>query len=129
LKYLSLINIDFKFIIYTKQKELISEYEEILNGKIEIKNYIPRIDLIQDLSKMDFLINIQNGNKNDSPSKLIDYTLSTRPILNINSYSLNEKAIQKFLSGKYSNYNIALKDIDKYNIKNVTNQFLDLTNS
>lgn len=127
LKYLSSIKSDFKFIIYTKGNELLAEYEQVLKEKIEIRKYIPRLDLINELSKMDFLINIQNGNKKDYPSKLIDYTLSQRPVLNINSFTLNEKGIQEFFNGKYENYNIALKDVDKYNIKNVAKQFLDLS--
>ncbi len=127
LEYLALLDIDFKFIVYTRNKSLISDFKEILKEKIEIRDYIPRIDLLYELSKMDFLINIQNGNKKDYPSKLIDYSFTNRPILNVNSYSLNEEAITNFFKGDYSNWDIALKCIDKYDIKNVAKQFLDLT--
>ena len=41
------------------------------------------------MSKMDFLINLENLNKEQSPSKLIDYAISKRPIFSFNQNNFN----------------------------------------
>lgn len=123
LKYLSSLKLDFKFIVYTNSNDLLLEFRDQLQNKLEIRKYVPRTDLLFELSKMDFLINIQNGNKKDYPSKLIDYSLTKRPVLNINSFKLDESAINAFFNSDYSK-NIAYKDIEKFNITNVARQFL-----
>jgi hypothetical protein len=129
LTYLSKIKADFKFIAYTNKKGLISGFTERLSGKLEIREYIPRLQLIYELSRMDFLINIQNGNKKDYPSKLIDYTLTKRPVLEINSFVLDEAAIMAFFKRDFDSYNAALKNIDQYDIERVAEQFLGLLES
>jgi hypothetical protein len=96
---------------------------------------------------MDFLINLRNrsampsSNKNiddlqksipamppndyGSPSKIIDYLLTKRPILDISKDFSEVDFFQEFLSGKYKNQNIG-PDINQFDIKNVTDKFLDL---
>ena len=74
--------------------------------------------------KMDFLINLENEKSNQVPSKVIDYTLSKRPILSINKDNFNENEFLDFLNGKYDKA-IKIK-IEDYDIKNVVNQFEQL---
>ena len=120
---------DFEFIIYTNQQYLFEKYKKSLNGKIILKEYIERLQLIFEMSKVDFLVNVDTILDNHSnveaiPSKLIDYALSGKPILNLSSAGLDKALVLEFLEGNYSRQrNI---DLDRYNIKKVTAQFLAL---
>lgn len=125
LDYLVSTNKDFRFIVYTKQKELLAPYIDRLGSKLEIREFIPRDELLKVLSQCDFLLNIDNGKAKGRPSKLIDYALSGRPILSLNSSNVDKNLIDEFLSGDYSRkYEIG--DVEQFNIKNVAQQFLDL---
>ena len=92
-----------------------------------IKDYIPREELLYNLSQMDFLVNLQNNTNVQVPSKLIDYCLARRPILDISSvFSKMEKEnVDAFLGGNYIKRHEMI-DIEQYNIKNVGNAFLKL---
>lgn len=119
---------DFLFINYTMQPEWYKKYEKLLNGKIELRKYIDRNDLIFELSKADFLINIDSvfdktSNTEALPSKLIDYALAGRPILNIKSNNLDREKVLAFLSGDYSSARVI--DITRFNIKKVAESFLN----
>lgn len=122
--YLSNIDIQFKFIVYTNTPALIDEYKVKLYGKLDVREYIPREDLLKTLNEMDFLVNFDNNTNVQVPSKLIDYALSGRPILNIRS-PLEPAAIDQFLKGDYS-AKYVVDDIQKYSIENVVRQFLEL---
>lgn len=124
LEYLVKLNMSFKFIVYTKDVSIFPNYIKLLGSKIEIRPYITRDKLLLELSKMDFLINFENKSVVQSPSKLIDYALSKRPILNINCTTLNEIKFIEFISGNYSSQDSI--EIDKYNIETVAQQFINL---
>lgn len=129
LEYLSQLKKDFKFIIYTNLDSgdtlsILSPYKEKLGDKLELRPAIPRLDVIQELSKMDFLINFNNKTINQSPSKIIDYALTTRPFINISSTELDVCTFEEFLNRNYKN--AYLIDIEKYNIVNIANEFLKL---
>lgn len=125
LDFLYKSDIDFKFIIYTKQHSMLSEYKDKLGDKIEIKDYIPRLQLIENLSTMDFLLNLENGTDVQTPSKLIDYALTQRPILSLDSNNLDTEKLSEFLNCNYSKQRI-IADLEQYNIKKVAKQFIDL---
>lgn len=126
LDYLKEINKDFKFIVYTKNSSLIDNYIDALDSKLEVRPYIPREDLILEMSKADFLVNFSNSSSVQTPSKLIDYTLSGKPIMNINTnISLDTHLIQEFLEGNYSRQ-FKVENIEDYNIRNVADKFLKL---
>jgi hypothetical protein len=129
LDYLSKLKINFKFIIYTNFKELVIPYKKILKNKLEIKDTVERNQLIDELKKVDFLINLENVNSpNQAPSKLIDYSIISKPILSINTTSIDEKLINAFLSGDYTKQYI-VKNIEQYHISNIANKFLSLINN
>ena len=98
-----------------------------MKDKLEIRSYIPREDLLFELSKMDFLVNIVNLSGVQQPSKLIDYALTKRPTINISSdFTNNEKIVfNEFLKGDYF-HQYTIQNIEKYNIENVAYQFLEL---
>lgn len=130
--YLLSINIDFKFIIYTdfnntSTMEILRSYEKELGEKLVVNDKIPRLDVITELSKCDFLLNINNISGVQAPSKLVDYTLSKRPIFEMTPGAFDPIKFDSFLHGNYSN-SLSI-DITSFNITNVTNQFLSLMNS
>lgn len=119
-------NMPFKFICYTKtvfEEEIVRK----LGDKLEVRDYIPREELLLELSKMDFLINLPNKSGVQQPSKLIDYALTKRPILSVSSDMTDEEKSNciEFLNGVYTHQYI-VPEIQRYNIKNVANQFLEL---
>ncbi len=126
LDVLSTIDEDFRFIVYTSSSGLISEYKDVLKNKLEINNYIPRDQLLDVLKRSDFLLNIENGTNIQSPSKLIDYALSDRPILSINSQNIDIDKLKSFLHRDYRN-SLEIDNLEQYDIKNVVQQFLNLT--
>lgn len=128
LDYLCTIEQDFKFIVYTKGKGLLQPYMDRLKDKIEIRNYVPREQLLFELSKMDFLINVANKSGVQQPSKLIDYALTKRPVLNVSSDFPDVERINldEFLHGCYE-HRQRIDNVEQYNIVNVSNKFLELT--
>jgi hypothetical protein len=127
LDFLSTLTIDFKFIVYTNQKDYYSKYTDVLSEKLELRMYVDRITLIYEMSKVDFLVNVDTildaDNKIEAiPSKLIDYALSERPILNISSNKLDEEKVLKFLEKDYSGRRVINKS--DFDIKLVSSKFL-----
>lgn len=126
LDYLSSLNKDFKFIIYTKNHSLVKPYLKKMGSKLIVRPYLTRNELLKEMKGVDFLINLENPSAVQSPSKLIDYAISGRPVLSINSNTiLNTHKIDDFLEGNYSNA-LSTIDIKQYDIKNIAISFLSL---
>jgi glycosyltransferase involved in cell wall biosynthesis len=120
---------NFLFIAYANEQEWFEKYKNDLKNRIEIRGYIDRLTLIYEMSKVDFLVNVDTimdskSNIEAVPSKLIDYALSGRPILNINSNNLDIEKVKAFLSGDYSKARFI--DISKYDITLVAKKFTSL---
>ena len=123
LEYLSTVEKDFRFVVYTRFDNLLSDFKEKLGSKLIVKSPIPRSELIEELRKMDFLVNISNANSpNQLPSKLIDYGIVGRPILDINPQNPDKKQIDDFLNGDYSSA-LQIENIQDYHISNVADKF------
>ena len=73
---------------------------------------------------MDFLVNFDNNTDEQIPSKLIDYAVTGRPVLNITK-NIDFNAVNDFLNAKYEK-KMKFYDLKKYDIKNVVKQFLEL---
>lgn len=114
----------FRFVIYTPQRDLLEEAKKKLGNKLEIRSYIPRQKLLMKLSEMDFLVNFDNNVETQLPSKLIDYAITGRPVLNIKQGSDFAELVD-FLKGDYSG-KMELPDPDQYDIRNVSKQFLSI---
>ena len=128
LEYLSTLeNQDFTFVIYTRNTEFLNDYIEILGKKMNVKDYIPREKLLEAIAKADFVIDFKNKKNLQIPSKLIDYALLGKPILSIATNDFSKKGFDQFLNGNYKNKMI-IENIEQYNIKNVANKFLLLSN-
>lgn len=124
LDYLTtLTNKEFQFTIYTKNKEWFSRYKSSMGNKLILKDYVDREKLIYELSQMDFLVNLLNSGSVQAPSKLIDYYLTKRPIIDISSCFSEKDCFDAFLDGNYENRHEAM-DISQFDINNVGEQFL-----
>lgn len=126
LEYLCTVKEDFRFYVYTKNLESVGRFKSRLNEKLILNGYIPRKELIFQLSQMDFLINLTNHTKAQLPSKLIDYGLSGRPILDISTPFQEADQFSSFIKRDYSRAH-AIENIQQYNIKNIAEQFISLT--
>jgi hypothetical protein len=131
LDYLKNYADNFLFIVYTNQPEWFEKYKNDLKSRIEMRGYIDRLSLIYEMSKVDFLVNVDTildsqSNIEAVPSKLIDYALSGRPILNIISNNPDIEKLKAFLSGDYTGARTI--DISIYDIKLVANKFTSLHN-
>jgi hypothetical protein len=126
IKVLKEIGKPFKFHVFGgNAKAVLNEVVKGYENEIILHDAIPRSKLLYKLSEMDFLINLDNGTHLNTPSKLIDYALAKRPILNINPIHPNKEKIITFLKGKHSEA-IIIEDIQAYNIKNIATKFLNL---
>lgn len=126
LDYLLRLKKKFKFIVYTPNDSILLPFKEALGVKMEIREIIPREELLKILSQMDFLLNFDNNTGTQLPSKLIDYSIAGRPVLNITS-EMDFSVILEFMNGDYSKKMI-LKSPEYYDIYQVAEQFIRLQN-
>ncbi|MCC5927637.1 MAG: glycosyltransferase [Cyclobacteriaceae bacterium] len=124
-RYLLSKNIDFTFYVYTQNHSLLAEYEKKHPDKIIQKKYINRLELLKELSKMDFMLNYENKGNTQTPSKLIDYAILDKPILSIQVGNLDTELVDQFMKGDYSRKYI-VGDVEQYRIEHVINKFLEL---
>ena len=123
---------DFRFVIYTNLKDydsydLIKPYVREFGNKLIIHDFVQREECIFELSKADFLVNIGNRHEEvSSPSKLIDYRLTQRPIYSFQSGKFDYAEFEMFLNGDYRLDISKSIDFEKYNVKNTAKDFLEL---
>jgi hypothetical protein len=127
LEHLVNTDLDFRFYIFTKIRHMVEPYMEKAKGRIILSDYIPREALLKHLSEMDFLVNITYDPAYQVPSKLIDYLITERPILNID-YELDTNNVDRFLRGDYSGRFSALQ-LSRYDIATVAQKFTALAES
>jgi len=118
------IKIPFRFYVFTNEQQLLDKYVKVLEEKLIVSGYIPRDELMTRLNKMDFLLNFDNNTDLNIPSKLIDYAIIGRPVLNIDR-KFRCESLRSFLEGDYTGKMI-LPEPQKYHIRNITKQFLEL---
>jgi hypothetical protein len=81
---------------------------------------------MQELDKLDFVVNLENENlPGQIPSKLIDYAILRKPILNIVPNNPNMELISEFLNGNFSN-SLVIENPEQYHITNVYRSFMSL---
>ena len=76
---------------------------------------------------MDFLINFENTSNNQTPSKLIDYAISGRPICSISTANFKSNIFDEFMTGNFENETIV--NLTDYDIKKVVKQYLSIESS
>lgn len=124
LDFLSECKEEFQFVVYTSMQDLLLPYKESLGEKLIIRDYIPREELLNILSGMDFLINIDNNTHTQLPSKLIDYAITGRPVFNISS-STDLSLLLAFFKGQFES-RMELAPPGDYDIRTVCKNFLSL---
>lgn len=124
LGFLKGLTLPFKFFVFTNQPEFIDDFRDALGEKLVVSLYVPRHELFDILANVDFLINFDNNTTLNSPSKLIDYAIAGRPVLNI-TRDFNSESLLEFLGGDYRR-KMVLPDPNQFHIKNVAGQFLEL---
>lgn len=128
-KYLCSLEADYRFELYVnvcdqKFDAMIDKYVALSGSRIVRCEPLPREKLISHLSTLDFLINLEYTNGDASPIKLIDYGMSSRPIISFKQQNFDRSKFHSFFSGDYSH---ATKiDMSAYDIDTVVDQFLDL---
>jgi hypothetical protein len=126
LDFLSKCNRKFKFVVYTSQGSTLISAKNILKEKLEIRDFIPRDELLTVLSGMDFLINFDNNTQTQLPSKLIDYSITGRPVLNVTSET-DFNLLLEFMEGNYSG-KMSFEPLSNYDIRVVAEKFIRLQN-
>lgn len=116
----------YKFDIYTQQVGLVQSYADRSQERIEVKAYMPRKELLFELSKLDFMVNFENAGEKQIPSKIIDYVIIKKPVLSVNSFNFEQKPVEEFLAGNFSSA-LKIEDPDQYKIENVAKAFLKLS--
>ena len=115
----------FRFVVYALDEpftqSLLVKYKARLKDRLVVVPPIDRESLIHEMAKMDFVINFDNDNATQRPSKLIDYAMSRRPILSFNRQTFRPEVFQAFLKGDYrEQYHV---DLAQYDIRRVVDQF------
>ena len=101
------------------------KYVKESNGQSEYITGKGRKDVVWECSKADFLINITNPSNVQTPSKLIDYGIAGRPVLDVENDFSDSTSFLKFYEGDYSGEH-KIDFLDNYRIEYVAQQFLDL---
>lgn len=125
--YLATLETNFKFTIFTNNRNFYWPFQHKLVNRLIVRDYIPRDQLLLELSRQDFLINLTNPNSVQSPSKLIDYYLTKRPILDISTPFNEKEDFIKALRNEFDEWH-APADISKFDIRNVAEAFIRLAN-
>lgn len=130
IEFLENEQVEYQFILFVKNHHQFDAFKALMGKRIFLRNYIPREQLLVELAKADFLVNVNTDNKdgiiNAVPTKLIDYRISGRPILSYEQSSLPKKTISEFLTGNYHGQFVDEK-FDRYRIENVAQKFLHLS--
>lgn len=116
----------FHFIAYTKNKDFFSQHmPDSVLSQTELRDYVPREQLFNELQSVDFFLHFPYLKGTQRSLKLIDYAHIGKPILSYKDDTQSIEALHQFLEGDYS-HQLNTGDTEKYKIKNVCNQFLDL---
>lgn len=117
--FLATLDTDFRFDLYVNYldpcfREMIREAQGRVTGEIALHDPLPREKLIERLSQADFVVNFDNATSNATPSKLIDYAMSGRPILSFNERTFDPegfpcRAVGRLLGPGERNRSVAIR--------------------
>lgn len=125
---LEALDVDYEFYLYMRYKDttfehVINQYPKLKN-RVKLRLSVPHDELIYELSKMHFLLNIENVSNTQMPSKIIDYGMTGRPIFSCNESNFSLEKLQRFMEGNYAGqYSV---DIHDYDIEVIVKKFISL---
>ncbi len=130
LQYLCEKQSAFRFLVFLRHRDvdidqMIDKYKSKLGERLEVRYGVERKELIYELSKCDFLVNVGNNNTTQLPSKLIDYGITKRPVIHCTKDNFDEKEFERFMQLDFAD--VGPIDIEEYNIKHITRKFKELT--
>jgi hypothetical protein len=125
LEYLCNVEYDFRMVIFSLNKNYFEPYKEKLGDKLFLNEPTDRLKVLHEFSRLDFVINFNNKGSKQTASKLIDYHIIQKPILNIDFRSFDAYEFERFYKGNYSNQ-FKIENPDQYRIQNVTKNFINL---
>jgi hypothetical protein len=117
-------SLKFEFHIFTSSPQFVLPFVGD-DKRILVHHPINRKELLETLSSFQFVVNFANQGAAQTPSKLIDYAIINKPILNIETGNLDTHSVKDFLQGNYANA-LHLEHVDQYKIENVVPLFLKL---
>lgn len=126
-QYLSQCKTDFELYLFMRNRDtLIDEFIEkypSLKEKVFV-SALPHDELLYELSRMHFLVNIENLSNTQMPSKLIDYGMAGRPIFSCNEKTFSPAKLDNFMTGNYEGQFEV--DVQRYNIRRIADEFMEL---
>lgn len=134
-EFLRTCKYDFRFYVYWNDAgktaapatawihQMLSTYKALLGDKLIVKDPLPRLDLIYELSRQDFLVDFSNRIGIQEPSKLIDYTLMERPVLSFNQLNFRPEMFEAFIRGQYEQS--PKVDLSKHDIDRILDLYLE----
>lgn len=114
----------FEFHVFTRNSKFIEPYAT-KDARIKLHEPTSRTELLETLSTFHFVVNLANFGTSQTPSKLIDYAIIEKPILQIDPQNLDSSVVLQFLEGNYENQ-IAIAHPERYRIEKVAKRFLQL---
>lgn len=129
LDYMRTLDMDIELHIYTRTsheatRQIINKFSAMRN--IIIHEALPRDECIFELSKYDFLVNIENEITSQIPSKLIDYSITSRPIFSFKPSTFNHHDFDCFINRNYEK-TISINP-EQFSIVNIANNLIDKKN-
>ncbi len=127
LRYLADCGRDFRFDLYLIDRDpyfdrMIARYNDLSRGEIAVHSPLPRNRLISALGSADFLVNHNFTYGTATPSKLIDYSLTGRPVFSFSSDRFDPTEFARFMDGDYTGAT-PLPDPSVYDIDNIARSF------
>jgi hypothetical protein len=117
-------SVQFEFHIFTTNTNFVNTYTT-KDSRIKLHQPVARRELLKTLSSFQFVVNFSNFGTAQTPSKLIDYVLIEKPILQIEMGNFNKKAVSQFLEGNYEKQ-VVITNPEQYRIEEVVNKFLNI---
>ncbi len=105
-------------------QDLRATYEERLSDSLQFNELIMRDEFLSVIQQADYSLNFVNKSKYQVPSKLIDFALTGAKVIDISMDMTPEDIAAKILG-----HDCYTPELDpRYDIKNVVNGFISLTN-
>jgi hypothetical protein len=114
----------FEFHIFTTTPHFVQPFAD-RDNRILLHKPVNREEMLFIFSSFQFVVNFANAGISQTPSKLIDYVIIDKPILQVQTGNLDTKTIDEFLQGDYKNQYF-VEDPTQYRIESVVKQFLQL---
>ncbi|MBI3133433.1 MAG: glycosyltransferase [Bacteroidetes bacterium] len=131
-EFLTSTNRDYCFTLFintgdSENREIIAPYLDKMGARLVVKPFVERLECIYEMSKADFLVNISNTHDEHTPSKLIDYKLTGRPIFSYVPGKFDPQVMAAFMDKNYVHDLAPEINLEPFDIRNVVDGIMKLT--